>query len=119
MLHTFCILQLVSACMQTTTQLVDALQQQLQNISSPLRNGVVTATAAPDYFTVTTELADVGPAEAALTAAGYSVTVLPYQMQGLFSFSAAGYFVTAASGVATLTVIRQQVRSALYRYTSL
>jgi hypothetical protein len=89
--------------------LLEHLQQQITDPLSPLRNGVLTATAAPNFLIVTSELLQTAPAEAALVTAGYSVTVLPYQSQGLFALQRSEYYTTEASGDVTITVTRTQV----------
>jgi hypothetical protein len=58
---------------------------------------------------VTSELLQTAPAEAALVTAGYSVTVLPYQSQGLFALQRSDYYTTEASGDIAITVTRTQV----------
>jgi hypothetical protein len=89
--------------------LLEHLQLQISDPSSPLRSGVITATAAPSFLIVTSDLMQTAPAEAALVTAGYSVTVLPYQSQGLFALQRSDYYTTEASGDVTITVTRTQV----------
>eukprot|EP00953_Heterococcus_sp_UTEX-ZZ885_P024816 13534-Heterococcus_DN1.PRE.3 len=105
---TFIIKPSPSLADKTTAQLLEHLQLQISDPSSPLRSGVITATAAPSFLIVTSELMQTAPAEAALVTAGYSVTVLPYQSQGLFALQRSDYYTTEASGDVTITVTRIQ-----------
>ncbi|KAG5177271.1 hypothetical protein JKP88DRAFT_281961 [Tribonema minus] len=94
---------------KSTVEVLSTLQAQIDDPSSALYTGTVTKTAVAGYLKFTTEVVEVGPAEAALAAQGFATAaVLPYQLAGLVTLSSSEYFATEADGAATLTVLRTQ-----------